>query len=62
MQKVFDYIKEAIEELKRVQWPTKKQTIRLTVLVIGVSVGVGLYVSGLDYVFAKTIELMLSQK
>ena len=62
MQKVIDYIKEAIEELKRVQWPTKKQTIRLTALVIGVSVGVGLYVSGLDYGFAKAIELLLSRK
>ncbi len=62
MTQVITYVKNSIEEMKKVQWPTKKQTIRLTALVIGVSVSVGLYVSGLDYLFTKGIETLLSLK
>lgn len=59
MNKVTKFIKQAIIEFKKIEWPTRKQTIHLTGLVIGVSVIVSLYVSGLDYVFTKAIELIL---
>uniref|UniRef100_A0A7C4XTR9 Protein translocase subunit SecE n=1 Tax=candidate division WWE3 bacterium TaxID=2053526 RepID=A0A7C4XTR9_UNCKA len=62
MQAIINYIKESFEEVKRVAWPSKKQAMRLTGLVIGVSVGVGLYVSGLDFLFTKAVALLLSGK
>lgn len=59
MENIIRFIKQSISEFKKIEWPTKKQTIRLTGLVIGVSVIVSLYVSGLDYVFTEAIKLIL---
>ncbi len=51
------YIKQSIDELKKVQWPTREQAIRLTVYVIGASLIVGLLVGALDFAFAKLLEV-----
>lgn len=59
MKKIAKFIKQSTSEFKKIEWPSKKQTIHLTALVIGVSVIVSLYVSGLDYVFTRSIKLIL---
>lgn len=51
MQKITDFLKEVKIELKRVVWPTKKQTVRSTLTVIAVSLGVALFLGLLDIVF-----------
>jgi preprotein translocase subunit SecE len=51
MNKIINYIKASIEELKKVSWPTKKETYRYTVLVVAVSLAVAAYLGGLDYLF-----------
>jgi len=61
MTAFFGFIKESYQELKKVSWPTKKQTLRLTGFVIGVSVLVGLYVSGLDYIFKEFLRWITNQ-
>lgn len=53
------FIKEARTELGRVVWPTRAETIRLTLVVIGVSVGFGLFIGGLDIVLVKLTELII---
>lgn len=53
------FIRQAIEELKKVSWPTRTQTIKLTLIVIAVSVAVGLYIGALDFLFTKLIELVI---
>lgn len=59
MKKVVKFVQESIDELKRVQWPDKPTTMRLTAYVIGVSLGVGLFLSGTDYVFNQAVNLLL---
>ena len=54
-----DYIKESKAEFDKVIWPTPKQTIRLTLLVILISFIVGVYVGGLDALFATLTERFL---
>jgi len=51
MSKLTEYIKESIQEMKKVTWPTKKQTKNYTFLVIGVSVAVAGYLGLLDSIF-----------
>ncbi len=46
-------------ELKKVTWPTKKQTINYSILVIALSVGVALFFSILDYIFNLGIESII---
>lgn len=52
------YLKESRAEFEKVVWPTRWETIRLTLVVIIVSLIVGIYVAGLDAVFAKISELI----
>ncbi|MBN1162156.1 preprotein translocase subunit SecE [Patescibacteria group bacterium] len=60
MNKVLDFIKSAINELKKVQWPSRKETVRLTAYVIGVSFGVGLFVMLFDYIFKELLTLVIT--
>jgi preprotein translocase subunit SecE len=53
------FVRETYDELKQVVWPTRNDVIRLTLIVISLSVLMGLYIGGLDWVFAKGMELLL---
>ncbi len=54
--KIITFIKEARIELKKVNWPTKNQTINYTLIVVGVSVAVALFLGGLDYLFSSLLR------
>ena len=54
------YIKETRGELKHVNWPSRKQTISYTALVIGLSLIVAAYLGLLDYIFSQLIRMLLS--
>jgi len=56
MKKVIDFISEAKAELMKVNWPTKKQTLNYTLIIIGVSVAVALFLGGLDYAFSGILK------
>ena len=51
-----------IEELRKVTWPTKEQTIRLTVIVIGISLIIGLYIGIIDVLLTKGLELLAKSR
>lgn len=53
------YIKNSISELKKVAWPTKRQTLNYTLLVIAISIATAIFLGGLDYLFAKLFELVV---
>ncbi|OIP83706.1 preprotein translocase subunit SecE [Candidatus Roizmanbacteria bacterium CG2_30_33_16] len=48
--------RDVIEELKKVTWPTKQQTIRLTSVVIIISLIIGLYIGIIDVLLTKGLE------
>lgn len=51
MSKLTTFVKEARVELKKVNWPTREQTIKYTGLVISLSLAVALFLGALDYLF-----------
>jgi preprotein translocase subunit SecE len=53
---IFNFFKEVKGEMKHVNWPTQKQTITYTLLVIVVSVFVGAYVGLFDHIFTLGIQ------
>lgn len=59
--KLTRYLVSAKEELKKVVWPTKKQTWNHTMLVIGISLGVAAFIGILDYVFTFGLENLLNK-
>jgi preprotein translocase subunit SecE len=54
-----NFFKEAQVELAKVIWPTRQEAIKLTAVVIGVSVAVGLYVGGLDILFTRIMAMVI---
>lgn len=60
MNKIKRFILESVVELKKVHWPTKQETIRLTGYVIGVSLGVGLLVALFDYLFKELLTYIIT--
>jgi preprotein translocase subunit SecE len=59
--KITNYIKGSIEEMKKVTWPTKKETINYTILVIGVSLAVAIFLGALDYIFEFILQLIINK-
>ncbi|MFQ5924705.1 MAG: preprotein translocase subunit SecE [Dehalococcoidia bacterium] len=53
------YFREVIAELKKVVWPTREETRRLTTMVIIVSVAVGLFLGAIDLGFTRLVNLFL---
>ena len=60
MNKLIKYIKESVEEMKKVTWPTKKETYNYTLLVIGISLSVAIFLGALDYIFSFVLDLIIS--
>lgn len=50
------FAQDIIEELKKVSWPSRKETIRLTSIVIAISLIIGLYIGIIDILLAKGLE------
>jgi len=56
---VAGFLAQVRQELKQVTWPTRQETLRLTLMVIGISAVAGLYLGGLDYLFTQFMGLIL---
>jgi preprotein translocase subunit SecE len=59
MQKIIQFIKEAKIELKKVTWPTPKQTLASTAVVIIIVFIVSIYLGIIDFVLAKAVKFIL---
>jgi len=57
---IFGFFQEVKEELGKVTWPSREQTIRYTILVIIVAVVVGLFLGGLDYILTAITAFFLN--
>jgi len=55
------FLKEVKTELSKVVWPTKKETIKLTTIVILVSLVVGLFIGLLDFLFTNLMALIIKK-
>ncbi|MEK9179226.1 MAG: preprotein translocase subunit SecE [Patescibacteria group bacterium] len=50
------------DEVKKVEWPSRKDALHLTLVVVIISVLVGLYTGVLDIALAKLLQIVLSLK
>jgi len=51
IESVKSYFVGSFQEMKKVNWPTKSQTINYSVMVIALSVGMAVFFGLLDYIF-----------
>ncbi len=55
------YLKGANEELRKVVWPTKQETIRSTIAVILVSLGMALFFWVLDVIYNYVLSVVITK-
>jgi preprotein translocase subunit SecE len=53
------YVGEILAELKKVVWPTRAETRRLTIMVIVIAGLVGIFLGAADYGFTRFMQLIL---
>ncbi len=53
------YFRGAYEELRKIAWPTKRETIQHTILVVGLSLVVAAFLGALDYAFNLGLEKLV---
>jgi len=53
------FIGEIRSELRKVVWPTREQAVKLTALVVGISVAIGFLLGIIDYAFAELFRTLL---
>ncbi|MEX0919193.1 MAG: preprotein translocase subunit SecE [Parcubacteria group bacterium] len=56
MNRLINYIKDTQGELVHVSWPTRKQAVTFTVVVIIISILVALYLGFFDYIFSLIMQ------
>jgi len=59
MSKLVTYFKETKAEMKHVNWPTRKQAILYTAVVIITSLATSAYLGLFDFVFSKLLKLVI---
>ncbi len=58
---ITSYIQETRGELKHVTWLTRNQVLMYTLLVIGLSVVVSLFLFAFDFLFLKLLGFVIAQ-
>jgi len=53
------FLRQTSDELKKVKWPTYNEIVRLTTVVLVISIAMGLYVGGVDYVLTEVMSKLL---
>ena len=53
------FFMESQQELRHVNWPTRQEAIRLTSIVIGISIGLALFLGAFDYLFTYIIKTFI---
>lgn len=59
LAKAKTFFQESVQELKRVNWPSRQETVQLTIAVILVSLAVAIFLGFLDFIFTSVLELVL---
>ncbi len=59
LTKIQDYFHGAYSEARKVTWPTKKQTINYSLLVIALTVGMAIFFAIVDYALNLGVEQII---
>lgn len=57
-RKILNVFKDFKGEIKKITWPTPKQTLHNTLVVIGAMILMGVFVFLLDTAFSEVVELL----
>lgn len=55
------FFTESREEFSHVNWPTRAEALRLTGVVIGISLALAVFLGALDYLFTYILKSIVSR-
>jgi preprotein translocase subunit SecE len=55
------YIRETRGELRKVTWPTREESWRLTLIVLGVTLLMAIFFWVFDFAFSNAIQILIQQ-
>ncbi len=58
-QKLKIFLEESRLELKKVNWPSRKETTRYTLFVIGLSLGLAILLGAMDFALLKILGSLI---
>ncbi len=61
MSNPIQFLKEAKAELAKVVWPSRKETIRITIGVVLLSLAVAAFLGGIDFGLTKLFEFIVNR-
>jgi len=61
MKAALNYFSEVRLELSKVSWPSRENVMKLTLIVFIISAIVAAYVGGLDFLFTKLLEFIVTR-
>ncbi|MBI2046403.1 MAG: preprotein translocase subunit SecE [Parcubacteria group bacterium] len=59
MMEILNYFKDTKGEMKHVSWPSQKQTIAFTLIVIALSLLTAAFLGFFDFIFAKILAFII---
>lgn len=57
--KTSSFLKEVKLEIKKVNWPSKKEIFKNTLIVIVFSLGLAIFLGGLDFLFTTLLDKLI---
>jgi preprotein translocase subunit SecE len=59
MNAIVTYIRESLEELRKVRWPTRRQAVRLSVITVVFVIASSLFFGLVDMLFSQAMTAFL---
>lgn len=59
--RIVTFLGEVKLEMKKVNWPTRQETLKYTLIVIGFSIVVALYLGGVDFLVSKLLTYLINR-
>ena len=59
LNKFISFLQESKLELSRVNWPSRQETLQLTMVVVVISLLFALFLGFLDFIFTYLLEVIL---
>lgn len=59
LNRIINFLKETKVEMKKVNWLTRREIVKYTLIVVGLSFAVAIFLGGLDFLFTFLISKFL---
>ena len=56
LERIKKFLSESRQELRHVNWPTRAEAVRLTGIVIGMSLGLAVFLGSFDFIFTDIVR------